>query len=319
LSQLPKQPINPNLLVGFDTADDAGVFRLSDDLALVQTVDFFTPIVDDPYVFGQIAAVNSLSDIWAMGAEPLTALSIAAFPKEGLDLDILRQVLEGGQSKLTEAGVVILGGHTVQDPEIKFGYSITGTIHPSRIVTNAGARPGDALILTKPLGTGIISTALKFNKAQPEMVEASINVMLQFNREAARVMQEVGVHSATDITGFGFLGHAYEMAKASKVTLIVNSDSVPLLPGVLDLARRGVLNRGNRTNRDYVGDNVRFSVEVPDELKAALFDPQTSGGLLISAPTENIEKIIESLDRKGQTAQKVGKVTEFAEVFISVV
>lgn len=319
MSQLPKQPINPNLLVGFDTADDAGVFRLSDDLALVQTVDFFTPIVDDPYVFGQIAAVNSLSDIWAMGAEPLTALSIAAFPKEGLDLDILRQVLEGGQSKLTEAGVVILGGHTVQDPEIKFGYSITGTIHPSRIVTNAGARPGDALILTKPLGTGIISTALKFNKAQPEMVEASINVMLQFNREAARVMQEVGVHSATDITGFGFLGHAYEMAKASKVTLIVNSDSVPLLPGVLDLARRGVLNRGNRTNRDYVGDNVRFSVEVPDELKAALFDPQTSGGLLISAPTENIEKIIESLDRKGQTAQKVGKVTEFAEVFISVV
>ena len=284
LRRIPRD-LNPNLLVGFDKSDDAGVFRLSADLALVQTVDFFTPIVDDPFTFGAIAAANSLSDVYAMGGTPLTALSILAWPGSD-DLDDLEAVLQGGAAKMREAGCVILGGHSVTDPEIKFGYAITGTVHPDRVKTNAGARPGDVLILTKRIGTGVISTALKRGIASEDHVAKSIESMLTLNRAACDAMSNLEVHAVTDVTGFGLLGHAREMALASGVTLEIDSSRVQYLDGAVEYARAGAIPGGLNNNRDFVAECVAGS---PGDL---LYDPQTSGGLLLSMsePGEYIKR-----------------------------
>lgn len=266
---------NSNVLVGFDTSDDAGVYRLSPECALVQTVDFFTPIVDDPYTFGAIAAANALSDIFAMGGTPLTALSILCYPGNG-DLDDLAAILKGGAEKMIEAGCVILGGHSVNDDEIKFGYSVTGTVHPDRVWTNAGARPGDVLVLTKPLGTGVIATALKRGLASDAHVEAAIASMLQLNRSTAIA------HGCTDITGFGLMGHAREMALASNVTLEINTAALQFLPGALDYAAQGAVPGGLKNNREFAASAVRIAIELLPEVEALLYDPQTSGGLLLA-------------------------------------
>lgn len=276
LAGLPRVD-NPDVLVGFDTCDDAGVFRLSPDLALVQTVDFFTPIVDDAYTFGAIAAANSLSDIFAMGGKPVSALSVLCYPGKG-DIDVLREILRGGAEKMQEAGCVILGGHSVSDDEIKFGYAVTGTIHPDRIWTNAGAKSGDVLVLTKPLGTGVISTALKRGIASEDHVAASIASMLTLNTSPP------SAHGCTDITGFGLLGHGREMAVASGVTLEIDVASVPFLPGALDYARAGAVPGGTKNNREFVSSCVEIGRALAPEIEALLYDPQTSGGLLISGP-----------------------------------
>jgi selenide,water dikinase len=288
-------------LVGYDTADDAGVYLLREDLAIVQTVDFFTPIVDDPYAYGRIAAVNSLSDVWAMGGEPITALSIAAFPREGVSFEVLGEIMRGGLDTLVENGVALLGGHTIDDKEIKYGYAVTGVVHPEKIVTNAGARPGDALVLTKPLGTGIISTAIKFDRVPPDSASASLTAMLQTSRDAARLMVEHGAHGATDVTGFGLLGHGAEFASASQVTLVIDSHSIPLLPNVLELAASKNTTRGGRANREYLGNSVRIAEDVDPNLVHVLYDPQTAGGLLIACPTENAETLTTALERSGYT------------------
>lgn len=278
---LPRIPRlnSPDVLVGFDTCDDAGVYRLSPECALVQTVDFFTPIVDDPYTFGRIAAANALSDVYAMGGRPLTALSILCYPAKG-DLEDLEQILRGGADTMIEAGCVVIGGHSVNDEEMKFGYAVTGLVHPERVWTNAGARPGDVLVLTKPIGTGVISTALKRGIADPAHVESAIASMCRLNR------QEGEAHGCTDITGFGLLGHAREMALASGVTLEIDASRVPLLPGALEYARQGAIPGGLKNNREFVSCAVEFRRELPPELEALLYDPQTSGGLLVSLPPE---------------------------------
>ncbi len=272
-----QRDLNPNLLVGFDKSDDAGVFRLSPDLALVQTVDFFTPIVDDPFTFGAIAAANSLSDVYAMGGTPLTALSILAWPGSS-DLEDLEEILQGGASKMREAGCVVVGGHSVTDPEIKFGYAVTGTVHPDRIRTNAGARPGDTLVLTKKIGTGVIATALKRGIAAMDHVAKSIVSMLTLNRAACEAMDGLEIHAVTDVTGFGLLGHAREMAIASEVTLEIDASSIQFLDGAVEYTEAGAIPGGLNNNREFVADCVAGS---PGDL---LYDPQTSGGLLISTP-----------------------------------
>ena len=248
MSKLPPQD-RKNVIVGYETADDAGVYRLSDDLALVQTIDFFTPIVDDPQIYGQIAAINSLNDIYAMGGKPLTALSVVCYPQKG-DLTVLSEILLGGQKTLNNESVVVLGGHSIDDGEIKFGYAVTGIINPNKVVTNAAAKNGDALILTKPLGTGAISTAIKRGAADSEMIKASMRAMTISAKRASELMQKIGVNACTDVTGFGLLGHAYEMAKASDVTFQLKADLIPLLPNVLELISMGMLTRGDKNNRD---------------------------------------------------------------------
>jgi selenide,water dikinase len=295
LGSLPAQPRNQNVLVGYDKADDAGVFRLGDDVALVQTVDFFTPVADDPEIYGRVAANNALNDIYAMGGKPITALSIVCYPQKE-DWDVLRQILRGGQMAMNEAGVVVLGGHSIDDAEIKFGYAVTGLINPERIVTNANAQPGDALILTKPIGTGAISTGIKRGIARPETIEAAMKVMTTSAASAAEVMQEVEVHACTDVTGFGLLGHAYEMAHASKVGLVIEAALVPLLPDVLELIAQGMLTRGDKNNREYVGDTIEITEYISRELQSALFDPQTAGGLLISVERAKAETLINKID-----------------------
>lgn len=290
LSGLPKQS-SENVIVGFDNADDAGVFRLTDDTALVQTLDFFTPVADDPETYGRIAAINSLNDVYAMGGTPLSALSIVCYPQKG-DWDILGAILKGGQLAMMEAGVVVIGGHSVDDKEMKFGYSVTGIIHPDKVVTNAGAQPGDVLVLTKPIGTGAINTAIKRGVATKETEAAAITAMTTSAAHASKVMQRLGANACTDVTGFGLIGHAFEMAKASNVTLTVDSKAVPLLPDVLELISQGMLTRGDRNNRVYVGETVRIESNVSGEMQSALFDPQTAGGLLISMTVENAEKFL---------------------------
>jgi selenide,water dikinase len=295
LGKLPAQPINENVLVGYELADDAGVFRLQDNVALVQTVDFFTPIADDPRVYGRIAAINALNDVYAMGGKPLTALSIVCYPQKE-DLDVLGEILAGGQSALNEEGVIVLGGHSIDDAEIKVGYAVTGIVDPKRVITNAQAKPGDALILTKPIGTGAISTAIKRGIASASAVEASMKVMTTSAASASREMQETGAHACTDITGFGLLGHAYEMAHASKVCLVIEGARVPLLPDVLDLIAQGMLTRGDKNNRLYVGDTVEISEGISKEMQSALFDPQTAGGLLISIDRSKAEALVNKID-----------------------
>jgi selenide,water dikinase len=282
LASIPRVA-NENVLVGFDTADDAAVYQLTAELALVQTVDFFTPIVDDPFAFGAIAAANSLSDVYAMGGRPISALSILAYPANG-DFDDLAEILKGGTEKMREAGCAVVGGHSVADDEIKFGYAVTGTIHPKRVKSNAGARPGDALMFTKSLGTGVISTALKRDMARPADVEASIASMLTLNRRACEAMLAYDVHGCTDVTGFGLIGHAREMAMASGVTLEIDVDKVRFLPGALEYARLGAIPAGLKNNREYASCAVELVRGLPQEVEDLLYDPQTSGGLLISLP-----------------------------------
>ena len=302
LSAMPKIA-NSNVLVGFDTADDAGVYRLSDELALVQTVDFFTPVVDDPFTFGAIAAANSLSDVYAMGGKPLSALTIVAFPGDG-DPDDLAAIMNGGLEKMREAGCAVLGGHSVNDPEIKFGYAVTGTVHPDRIKANAGARVGDALVFTKAIGTGVIATALKRGLASQASIDAAVASMLMLNREACEAMLRFDVHGCTDITGFGLLGHAREMAVASGVTFEIDAGLVPLLPGAMDAVIANAVPGGLRNNRDFIACAVDGAEGIDDALLTLLYDPQTSGGLLISLP----EADAAALEKVFPAAQRIGRV-----------
>jgi selenide,water dikinase len=294
---------NENVLVGFETSDDAGVYKLGPELALVQTVDFFTPIVDDPYTFGAIAAANSLSDVYAMGGTPVTALSILAYPGKG-DLDDLEQILKGGAGKIHESGCVIIGGHSIADDEIKFGYSITGTVHPARFKTNCAAVPGDALVLTKKIGTGVISTALKQGVAADADVQAAVDSMMTLNRRACEAMLQFDAHSCTDITGFGLIGHAREMAVGSAVTIEIEVDRVPLLPGALQYARQGAIPGGLKNNREYAACAVEKTREIPPELEDLLYDPQTSGGLLISLPEADAARLEGEFDG----VRRIGRV-----------
>jgi len=294
LASLPRVP-NENVLVGFDTSDDAGVYKLSESLALVQTVDFFTPIVDDPYTFGAIAAANSLSDVYAMGGRPISALSILAYPPKG-DLDELSQILKGGLEKMREAGCAVLGGHSIADEEIKFGYAVTGTIHPKRVKPNAGAVAGDALVFTKRLGTGVIATALKRGLASEAHVQAATDSMLALNRVACERMLELDVHGCTDVTGFGLIGHAREMALASDVMLEIEVDRIQFLPGAVEYARAGAIPGGLRNNREFASCVVEQGRDIPEEIENLLYDPQTSGGLLISLPEKDAAELTKRLD-----------------------
>lgn len=314
MGKLPPQPINENVLVGYDLASDAGVFRLGNDVALVQTIDFFTPISDDPQVYGRIAAVNALNDIYAMGGKPITALSIVCYPQKE-NLDLLSEILSGGQSAMNEEGVIILGGHSVDDSEVKIGYAVTGIVNPKRFITNALAQPGDALILTRPLGTGAISTAIKRGIASASSVEASVKVMTTSAALASREMQELGAHACTDITGFGLLGHAYEMARASKVSLVIEAQRVPLLPDVLNLISKGMLTRGDKNNKLYVGDTIKIRESLSSEMKSALFDPQTAGGLLISIDRAKAKDLANRIEG----AVVIGEVEEYSEFLIRVI
>jgi len=295
--------------VGLETSDDAGVYQLNEEVALVQTVDFFTPIVDDPFQFGQIAVVNALSDVYAMGGTPLTAMNLVAFPIKTLSPDLLKDILLGGLSKLKEAGVALVGGHTVEDPEIKYGLSVTGVIHPNRILSNAGAKPGDHLVLTKPLGTGIISTALKGGMASDEAIKKIVKSMITLNRKASEWMQVVGTHACTDITGFGFIGHAWEMVKASRVGMIIRSEAIPIFPEALEYARSGLVPGGGYANRDFFSCRVDVDPHVASLVLDVLYDPQTSGGLLISLPPGKAEELVTILHREGNPdAAIVGEV-----------
>lgn len=304
LARIPRVT-NENVLVGFDTADDAGVYKLTPECALVQTVDFFTPIVDDPYTYGAIAAANALSDVYAMGGRPITALSILAYSVKG-DLDDLSEILAGGAAKMQEADCVVLGGHSVNDEEIKFGYAVTGIIHPERVKPNVGARPGDALVFTKRLGTGIISTALKRGIADEAHVRASIESMLTLNRAACEAMLEFHVHGCTDVTGFGLIGHAREMALGSNVTLEIDPGALQFLPGALDYARQGAIPGGLKNNREFASCDVELTRELASEIEALLYDPQTSGGLLIALS----ESDAAALERRHPAAYRIGQVTE---------
>ena len=293
-----------------ERAEDAGVYKLTDDLAIVQTIDFFTPIVDDPYSFGQVAAANALSDVYAMGGKPLTAMNVVCFPIKKMDIAILREILAGGIDKLHEAKVILVGGHSVEDEELKYGLSITGTIHPAKVVLNTGARPGDKLILTKPLGTGIISTALKGKAADEDAVTSIVKSMTTLNRKASELMQAAGVHACTDVTGFGLLGHAAEMMEDSDISMVIHSAAAPLFPGVKELAGMGMIPGGLHRNREFRRDMVEVAKEVPDYLADILFDPQTSGGLLISLPAKKAPALLEKMHREGiKEAAIIGEVT----------
>jgi selenide,water dikinase len=284
------------------------VYQLTEDLALVQTVDFFTPIVDDPYDYGRISALNSINDVWAMGGIPITALAVTCFPKKGLDFSILGEIMRGGLDVLTAHGVALVGGHSVDDPQIMFGYAVTGLVNPRHVITNRGARPGDALILTKPIGTGVVSTGIKFGKASDAVMQASLQTMLLAGREAADLMQEFGAHAATDVTGFALLGHAWEVARGSGVTIEIEAERVPLIAGAHELAAQGLLTSGDKTNRQYVGDDIELGVEVSQPLASLMFDPQTAGGLLISINPAHADALLARLREIYPDAARIGRV-----------
>ena len=317
LGDLPVPAPDDRVLVDYRTSDDAGVYRFGDGRALVQTVDFFTPVVDDPVAYGRIAGANALSDIYAMGGRPLTALAIAGFPKDA-DRAVLSQIFKGGLEALGEAGVALLGGHTVQDQEIKFGYAVTGEVDPARMWTNAGARPGDRLVLTKPLGTGVIATAIKFQRADARTAEAAIASMIRLNKTAAETLAAFGeaVHGCTDITGFGLIGHATEMARASGCLVSFDTAHVPVLEGVLDLVERNTPG-GGRTNRDHFGADVYAAGTIDSRLLQLLYDPQTSGGLLVAMSREAAEPALEALRRAGVEAHEVGSVQPGEQVAVT--
>ncbi len=320
LKKLPQQH-DSNRLVGFETSDDAAVYQLTEDLAIVQTVDFFTPIVDDPSQFGKITAANALSDVYAMGGRPVSALTILAFPAAG-DPAILEQILRGGLSKMSEANCTIVGGHSIRDDELKFGYAVTGVIHPQKIWKNFGAQPGDVLLLTKPLGTGVISTALKQGKAHETWVFAATESMARLNRDAADALHEIEnesesasaarnpIHAVTDVTGFGLLGHAREVAIGSRVSLSIAHDRLAFLPGAVEAAHSGFFSAGMKNNRDFVESCTQFAREVPDEIRALLFDPQTSGGLLVAIHPDFADVALAAMSRRGVPARAIGAVTE---------
>lgn len=298
------------MLVGFDHADDAGVYQIAPDQALVQTVDFFTPIVDDPYTFGQIAATNALSDVYAMGGRPLTSLALVCFPEKA-DLAILERILAGGLSKMVEAGCTVIGGHSIRDDETKFGYAVTGLVHPKKILANGGAQPGDALVLTKPLGTGVISTAIKSGKAKSSWIDGAVQSMTTLNKQAAELIgkKQYRVHAMTDVTGFGLIGHARELALASNVALRFFTKDIPILPGALDCIRAGDIPGGLKANREFAECVVGYEASIAAELKSLLFDPQTAGGLLISIADEDSGEFVLELDNLGIPARHVGNVT----------
>jgi selenide,water dikinase len=313
LGKLPKQ-IDERVLVGFETADDAGVYLISDDLALVQTVDFFTPMVDDPFTFGQVAATNALSDVYAMGGTPHTALAMVCFPENG-DLEILEAILQGGMSKMIEAACSVIGGHSVKDPEMKFGYAVTGSVHPSKIFKNAAAQPGDVLIFTKAIGTGVIATALKRGLAEEAWVESATTSMTTLNRTAGEIAQRFKVHAATDVTGFGLLGHLREMALGARVGIEIESTAVPLLTGSLECVRLGAIPGGLNANRAFVESCTEFSSNIPDDLKTLLFDPQTAGGLLFSLPETEAIGLQQALSDAGVAyAAQIGRVGTRADI-----
>jgi len=310
MALLPKEE-HPDLIVGFDLADDAGVFRLQDDLALIQTVDFFTPIVDDPYTFGQVAAANALSDVYAMGGRPLTAMNIVCFPRETMDKNILVQILKGGWDKVHEAGAVLVGGHTVDDPEPKYGLAVTGLVHPDQLVTNAGAKPGQVLILTKPLGTGIIATTIKGNLCSTEAEAEMIATMATLNRIGGEAAAGFGVTGGTDITGFGLLGHGWEMARASQVGLIIESAQVPVITGALEYAAMGLVPAGTWANQNFCAKSLQVEPGLRPEVLSLLADAQTSGGLLLAVPPDRAEELLDLIRSKDATrAAVIGRVTE---------
>lgn len=310
MSGLPKQPFDENLLIGFDKADDAGVYRLRDDLAIVQTVDFFTPIVDDGFTYGRIAALNSINDVWAMAGTPLTALAITCFPKKGVDPAILGDIMRGGLETLNKYGVTLIGGHSVDNSQIMFGYSVTGVIDPRKIASNAGARAGEMIILTKPVGTGVISTGIKFGKTSDTVAAGSVATMLTPGKYAAEAMRDFDVKGATDVTGFSLLGHAWEMARASNVTIEMRAGAVPLLEGALELAAAGLLTSGDKTNRAYIGEDISVGEKVDKDLLKLMFDPQTAGGMLISIDPSRADALLARLRENYQTATVVGRVVE---------
>lgn len=318
LGKLARQH-DPNVLVGFDKADDAGVYKLDDKTAIVQTVDFFTPIVDDPYTFGQIAAVNSLSDVYAMGGKPMSSLALVCFPEKE-DINILENILAGGLSKMVEASCTVIGGHSIRDPEVKFGYSVTGTINPSRIYSNADAKPGDALILTKALGTGVISTAIKRGKAQQAWIDAATRSMTTLNKVAAELMASDKFHcrACTDVTGFGLMGHAREMALASGVSLRLDSKVIPVLNGAIQCIEEGHVPGGLNSNRDFIQGCVEFR-GVLDTFATLMFDPQTAGGLLISIVQKDANDFLKAMEHAGVPAVQVGEVLEKRSPLIEVV
>jgi selenide, water dikinase len=308
LSELPKQPFNENLIVGFDTADDAGVYRLSDELAIVQTVDFLPPIVDDPHDYGRIAALNSINDVWAMAGTPVTAIGITCFPQRGIDPTILREISCGGMEVLINHKIRLIGCQSVNNKQLMFGYSVTGMIDPRKIATNSGARPGDVVILTKAIGTGVISTGLRFQKASEEVIAASLSVMLTAGDHAAELMRNFDVRAATDITGFALIGHAWEMACASKVTIELDSNRVPIITGALELAAQGILTGTAKTNRQYVGEDIQIAESITQETLELLFDPQTAGGMLIAISQDRSDELLERLRERYPQVAKIGRV-----------
>lgn len=309
MRHLPKTQQNPNVLVGLDTSDDAGVYKMSDDTAMIQTVDFFTPIVDDPYMFGQIAAANSLSDVYAMGGKPVTVLNIVGFPVQKLDMSILAEILKGASEKVTEAGAVVAGGHSIDDNEPKFGLSVTGTVHPERYWTNSDARPGDALLLTKPVGVGIQTTAIKKNALTDSQLQNVMHVMATLNKTAAEVLGSYDVHACTDVTGFGLLGHAHEMACGASAGIRIQAGDVPVLDGTRTLAEDGYIPGGSKDNRAWLGEDVRFDDAVDEITRSILCDAVTSGGLLASLPADQAEKAAETLRKAGVAdAAVIGRV-----------
>lgn len=302
-------PTHPNLLVGIDTRDDAGIYKLNEDLALIQTLDFFTPMVDDPYIFGQIAATNAINDIYAMGGCALLAMNVVCFP-QCEDMQILRRILEGGLSKVKEAGAFLVGGHTVDDNEPKYGLAVAGLVHPAKITGNAGARPGDLLFLTKPLGNGIIATTVKAEMCSEEAYKEAVKWMSMLNRNACEAMQEVGINAATDITGFGLLGHLFEMASAADVKVELYANQVEFMTGTLEYANMGLIPAGAYTNREYLADKVEISGEVDPVIKDLLFSPETAGGLLIAVREEKADALEAAMARRDCTCFSVGRVVE---------
>jgi len=311
---------NPDMLVGTETSDDAGVYRLRPDLAIVNTVDFFTPIVDDPYVFGQISAANSLSDVYAMGGEPKTCMNIVCFPIGKMDIEILGEILKGGAEKVKETGAVVIGGHSIIDEEIKFGMAVTGIIHPDKIFRNVGVQEGDALILTKPLGTGIITTALKRGKASEESVNEAVTSMTTLNAAASAVARQHAVHACSDVTGFGILGHALAMASGSGITLVIESAKLPLLRGAARLAEKGYVTGGCKRNQDYLEGKMAIDKSLREGLVQVALDPQTSGGLLIAVAKRHATKLIDDLHAAGVThATEVGYATSLQKPWVRLV
>ena len=313
------QMSDPNLVRGLASPDDAGVYKLTDELAIIQTIDYFTPIVDDPYTFGQIAVANALSDVYAMGGKPLTAMNVVCFPVKSLDISILKDILRGGVDKILEAGALLVGGHSIEDTELKYGLSVTGTVHPKRLVTNSGARVGDKLILTKPLGTGIISTAVKAKMTSEETTAKVAKCMATLNSKASELMQEIGVHACTDITGFGLLGHICQLAQNSQVGINIFSASVPFFPEAGGFANQGLCPGGLYRNREFYSASVAIADRVPAHMRDILFDPQTSGGLLISLAPRKAKLLLDRLQQAGmEDVAIVGEVVSKPKGMVTV-